>query len=554
MKKKFYLLSLSVIVGQAVIAQNISIPDTNLKAKILSSSPANTIAKNSAGNYFAVDANGDGEIQQTEAAQVKSLDVNNSAIASMDGITGFINLESLDCSYNAIDKLYMTNMASIKWINASHNTLNNGGISVGPNIEYLDLNHVNFSQIALNLSNKNMLSYLNLQNSDIYELDCSNSKLTTLIMNGCSNLHILDCSNNLLTSLDLSGLNITGEAYYLGSGANTLAHYKGGVNCSHNNLTSLNIANLTTNFLNCSYNNLTSLNAGTLTLVKMPNIPVSAIPEPSLYFDCSHNQLNSLAVNGSFVIQYFDCSYNNLTMLNVPDMVTQFFSCNNNNLTSLTISDTSEINILNMSYNSMTSFVSPALPEVTDPNGIMNPFNTNHSLNCSHNQLTFLNLNNTQIPSVNASDNNIHTLFVKNGILNDMMDLQNNPDIQSVCADDDPIDPANSPYSEVNYYQDMLPLASVGSNCNAGVLAVSEKAMEGKITLYPNPAKDRVQINAGSAVSSVNMYDMQGRLVKRHSGTGSASEEIMLDDVPAGNYIFRVITQKGSFTRKVIKK
>lgn len=554
MKKKLCLFMLLAISGQAVLAQNVTIPDANLKAKILSSSPANTIAKNSAGNYFAVDANGDGEIQQTEAAQVKSLDVNTSSISSLDGITDFVNLESLNCSYNDIDKIFMTNMASVKWINASHNTLSNGGISVGPNIEYLDLNHVNFSQIALNLSNKNMLSYLNLQNSDIYELDCSNSKLTTLILNGCSNLHILDCSNNLLTSLDLSGLNITGEAYYLGSGPNTLTHYKGGVDCSHNNLTNLNIANLTTNFLNCSYNNLTSLNAGTLTLVKMPNVPVSAIPEPSLYFDCSHNQLNSLAVNGSFVIQYFDCSYNNLTMLNVPNIVTQFFSCNNNNLTSLTISDSSEINILNMSYNSMTSFVSPALPEVTDPNAIMNSFNTSHSMNCSHNQLTFLNLNNTQIPSVNASDNNIHTLFVKNGIWNDMLDLQNNQDIQSVCADDIAINPGDPSYTEVNYFQDMLPLATVGSNCSAGVLAVSEKAVETQITVYPNPARDHVQINADSIITSVGIYDMQGRLVKRYSGAGSASERIMLDDVPSGIYIFRVITQKGSFTRKVIKK
>lgn len=506
MKKKIFLFMLLAVSGQTVLAQNITIPDPDFKTKILSSGPANTIAKNLAGNYFAVDANGDGEIQQDEASQVKSLDVSSSSVSSLDGITNFVNLEALNCSYNDIDKIFMTNMASIKWINASHNTLNGGGISVGPNIEYIDLNHVNFSQIALNLSNKNMLSYLNLQNSDIYELDCSNSKLTTLILNGCSNLHILDCSNNLLTSLDLSGLNITREAYYLGSGPNTLTHYKGGVDCSHNNLTNLNIANLTTNFLNCSYNNLTSLNASTLTLVKMPNVPLYAIPEPSLYFDCSHNQLNSLAVNGSFVIQYFDCSYNNLTMLNVPNIITQFFSCNNNNLTSLNISDSSEINILNMSYNSMTSFVSPVLPEVSNPNGIMTYFNTSHSLNCSHNQLTFLNLNNTQIPSVNASDNNIHTLFVKNGIYNEFTDLQNNPDIQSVCADDDPVDPSNSNYSEVNYFQDMFPLANVGSNCSNTVLSVSEKAADReKVTVYPNPAKDRVQINADSAISSVNI-------------------------------------------------
>lgn len=553
MKKKIYLFMLLAVSGQIVLAQNITIPDPNLKSKILSSGPANTIAKNLAGNYFAVDANGDGEIQQTEAAQVKSLNVNTSSVSSLNGLTDFVNLESLDCSHNAIDKLFM-NIASIKWINASDNTLNNGDVSVGPNIEHLDLHNVSFSQMPLNLSNKNMLSYLNLQNSNIYELNCSNSKLTTLMLNGCSNLHILDCSNNLLTSLDLSGLNITGEAYYLGSGINMMTYYKGGVNCSHNNLTSLNIANLTTNFLNCSYNNLASLNADTLMLVKMPNVPVAAIPEPSLYFDCSHNQLSTLSMNGSFIIQYFDCSYNNLNTLTVPSIVTQFFSCNNNSLTSLNISDSSEINILNASYNAMTSFVSPALPEVSNPDAIMSPFNANHSLDCSHNQLTFLNLNNTQVPSINASDNNIHTLFIKNGVFNEFMNLQDNPDIQFVCADDDPIDPSNSPsYSEVNYFQDMLPSAAVGSNCGS-FLSVTEKAVAEKITVYPNPARDQVQINADSAITSVMVYDMQGRLVKKYPGAGSVAEKVMLDDVPAGNYIFRIITKKDSFTRKIIKK
>ncbi|GEN75203.1 T9SS type A sorting domain-containing protein [Chryseobacterium hagamense] len=552
MKKKFYLLTLFALCAQAAFAQNITIPDPNFKAKILSSGPANTIAKNLSGSYFAVDANGDGEIQQAEAAQVKSLDVNTSSISSLDGITDFTNLESFDCSHNSIDKLFM-NMASIKWINASDNTLNNGGVGVGANIEYLDLHNVTFSQMPLNLSNKNMLSYLNLQNSNIYELDCSNSKLTTLLLNGCSNLHILDCSNNLLTSLDLSGLNITGEAYFLGSGPNTLTYHKGGVDCSHNNLTSLNIANLTTNFLNCSYNNLTSLNAGTLTLVKMPNVPVFAIPEPSLYFDCSHNQLTSLNINGSFVIQSFDCSYNNLNTLTIPNIVTQIFSCNNNNLTSLTISDSSEINILNASYNAMTSFISPALLQVSNPNAILNPFNTDHLLDCSHNQLTFLNLNNTQVPSVNASDNNIHTLFIKNGVYNDFIDLQNNSDIQYVCADNDPANPSDPNYTEVNYFQDMLPSAMVGSNCSS-FLSVKEKAVAEKVTVYPNPAKDQVQIDADSAIISVVVYDMQGKLVKKYSGTGSASEKIMLDDVPAGNYVLMIITKKDRFTRKIIKR
>lgn len=42
MKKKFYLFTLLALSAQAVFAQNVTIPDPNFKAKILSSSPANT--------------------------------------------------------------------------------------------------------------------------------------------------------------------------------------------------------------------------------------------------------------------------------------------------------------------------------------------------------------------------------------------------------------------------------------------------------------------------------------------------------------------------------
>lgn len=554
MKNQFYLLAMLILFGQQISAQNISISDVNFKNKILSSNPGNTVAKNLAGNYFSVDMNGDGEIQQSEASQVKSLDLSFSNISSMVEITDFINLEMLACNNNNINKLYLSSMNSIKWVNASYNNLNNGGISVGPNIEYIDLHNVSLSPGELNLSNKNKLSYLNLQNSNIYDLNCSNSKLTTLLLNGCSNLHVLNCSNNLLTALDLSGLNITGEAYYLGSGQGTLTSYKGGVDCSHNNLTSLNINNLTTNFLNCSYNNLGLLNATSLTLIKMPTVHVYEIPEPSIYFDCSHNQLTSLLTNGSFIVQYFDCSYNNLNTLNIPNIVTQFFSCNNNNLTSLNISNSSKINSLNLSHNLLTSFVSPALPEVDNPYAFADIYNSTRSLNCSDNQLTFLDLNNTQIISVNASNNNINTLLVKNGILNEFINLQNNLNIEFVCADNIPLDSSSPPYTEVNYYQDMLPGATVGSDCNNIVLATDvSNLVKENIKIYPNPSKDFINISADSIIKSIEIYDVQGRIVKVISGNNTKTVRVEIENISVGIYILKAITEKGSFTEKIHK-
>jgi len=54
----FFLLCSLFSFGQIV-----NIPDANFKAKLLEASPSNTIAKDLAGNYFKIDANGNGEIE-----------------------------------------------------------------------------------------------------------------------------------------------------------------------------------------------------------------------------------------------------------------------------------------------------------------------------------------------------------------------------------------------------------------------------------------------------------------------------------------------------------
>jgi hypothetical protein len=547
MNKNYLLLLIFMI--QGVSAQLVSIPDANLKAKILSSSPSNTVARDLAGNYFAVDANSDGEIQQSEASQVKSLNVSASSVASLTGITAFDKLESLDCSQNNLDRAYVNALASLKWLNASANPLNMG-INTGADIEYLDLHNSSVPQ-DLNLSNKTKLSYLNLQNCNVYSLDCSNSKLSTLILNGCSNLHVLNCSHNQLTSLDLSNLNITGEAFYA---ANTYL-FRGGVDCSHNNLTNLTVTNLTTNFLNCSYNSLTALNAGSLTISKIANAPAGLILQPSLYFDCSHNQLSTLSINNMLVVQSFDCSYNNLTSMNIDQITAQNFNCSHNGISSLNISDTSKIDNLNISYNVLTSFVSPVMPSVDDPDLAPVGNAPNQSIYCNNNLLTLLNLNKTQVLKIYASDNDIHTLFIKNGILNDFLDLQNNPNITFICADNFPLDPSD-PYSEVDYFQSAVPGATVSSNCSNSVLAVRDNpTTDHKVTIYPNPASEAIHITTDRAVKSVEISDLQGRVIKTvQNGSYSETVSVSVNDLVSGTYTIKIATEKGLFTKKIIKK
>ena len=68
MKKLFYIL---LLITGITNAQIVNIPDANFKAKLLSASPSNTVAVNLTGNYSKIDLNSNGEIESTEANQIK---------------------------------------------------------------------------------------------------------------------------------------------------------------------------------------------------------------------------------------------------------------------------------------------------------------------------------------------------------------------------------------------------------------------------------------------------------------------------------------------------
>jgi len=103
MKKTLLLL---LLLTTFCNAQIVTIPDAIFKAKLLSADVTTTVAKNLSGAYFKIDANNDGQIQQSEALEVSYLDLNciscngnATKIASLQGIQYFTNLTNL-ITYN----------------------------------------------------------------------------------------------------------------------------------------------------------------------------------------------------------------------------------------------------------------------------------------------------------------------------------------------------------------------------------------------------------------------------------------------------------------------
>ncbi|RTY85629.1 T9SS C-terminal target domain-containing protein, partial [Flavobacterium sp. GSN2] len=273
--KKFYFLLLGLFLFSGVYAQIVNIPDANFKAKLLSATPSNYIAKNLAGNYIKIDSNSNGQIEASEAMQVGELYVYNSAISSLEGINSFTNLKALNCSTNPLTSLNISSN-NLLYLRCESNQLTSSTFQLSnlPNL------------ISLHCFN-NPLGSLDLRaQANLVMVDCSSCRLTSLNVSGLNNLDDLDCPYNQLTTLNVSNL------------PSLLS-----VDCSHNYLTSINTLGVSSNFrdLQCSYNRLTSLEVNHLTNLT------------GLF--CGTNFLRTLNVSNLTSLTSLWCELNQLTSL-----------------------------------------------------------------------------------------------------------------------------------------------------------------------------------------------------------------------------------------------
>lgn len=233
-------------------AQIINFPDPNFKAKLLSSSPANTVAKDLSGNYFAIDANGDGEIDQNEAQAVTELNISNANISSLTGISNF-QLIYLNCSNNQITSLDLSTLY-LFGLDCSHNLISSLDLSSSPEIVTLDCSFNSLTDLQLTT------------NGQLDDINCSHNQIATLSLSTSQvwmmpNPRNIDCSYNSLTSFSLASNVIYGD-----------------VNCSHNQITTLSVKNKTMSSLDCSYNLISSLDFQDVKLQNLSVLNVSNNP------------------------------------------------------------------------------------------------------------------------------------------------------------------------------------------------------------------------------------------------------------------------------------
>ena len=86
------------------------------------------------------------------------------------------------------------------------------------------------------------------------------------------------------------------------------------------------------------------------------------------------------------------------------------------------------------------------------------------------------------------------------------------------------------------------------------VSAASTYNLNQSYLVYPNPAKNEVQILSGnkSNITRIQLYDLTGKLIKETHTPESPQYRLDVRAIPAGSYIIHITTSTGNISQKVV--
>ncbi|TBX70979.1 T9SS type A sorting domain-containing protein [Flavobacterium silvisoli] len=168
---KKIIVILIVLLVDSLNAQVINFPDPAFKAKLLQSDTNNFIA-----GGVKIDANGDGEITQTEALAVYFISIQTSEnITDIMGIGYFINIQNFQLLSNMLQTADLSSLSNLKTLDLGANQLTSINLNGLSNLWFMNiggnpLTSVNFSTLSA-------LKIILIDNTEVTNLDFSNNHL-----------------------------------------------------------------------------------------------------------------------------------------------------------------------------------------------------------------------------------------------------------------------------------------------------------------------------------------------------------------------------------------
>lgn len=270
----------------------INIPDANFKKALVENTEINT--------------DGDDEISESEANTFTGeINIREKGISDLAGIEYFVNLTILNCDFNEITSIDVSQNIALTYLDIGSNLLTT--IDVSNNIALIDLDCFGNQLTQLDVSNNVALTELSCHENQITQLDISKNTALTLLSCGRNQLTTLNISNNL----DLNGLY-----------------------CDNNQLNQLDVSQHTA---------LTRLN---FERNQISTIDISKNAD-LIVLGCNNNQLTQLDISLHTALTHLYCANNQFTQLDVSNNVAlSLLYCENNQLTQLDLNNNSAITSL----------------------------------------------------------------------------------------------------------------------------------------------------------------------------------------------------------------
>lgn len=217
------------------------------------------------------DKNHDKYFSPSEIAAAKWISCDNKEISNLKGIEFFTNIWLLECYYNNLTTIDLSNNKKLSYINCHHNQLKELDVSGLPLLKTFYCGHNALPSIDVS------------KNEKLEDFDCQDNHLDTLNVSQNKELVKLSCGDNNLTELDVSENKKLKELWFY-----------------RDNLSNLDLGNQTElEVLSCVGNPLSVLNVSANTKLKKLFV--------------SNTNLTSLDAKNHTALATFvgkDCSYN----------------------------------------------------------------------------------------------------------------------------------------------------------------------------------------------------------------------------------------------------
>ncbi len=423
--KNFYILFLFFNFAITSFSQTTTIPDAVFEQKLID---------------LGIDTNGlNGDILNSDAQSVTTLDVSNSSISDLTGIKAFTALTSLNCSSNTLSSLNVFEIDGLLTLFCNNNNLTQ--LFFNSNLTQL-LCHFN-SLTLLDLRLNTGLNYLDCRNNNLYSLNLmngNNASLGTMLAttNNVAYINVDDSvgANNgtgiysgLMWAKDASAFyaglfntyvpddNFEQALIDLGYDS-TLDDYV--ASSTINSVFSLDISNKNINDLTGieGFNNLTVLtcnsnNIQTLDLSHNANLTT---------VNANFNQIENLFVQNCTSLDYLSITNNSLADLNISqNTILNKLYCNANNLTSLDVTQNTILSTLNCFNNPLLGSL-----DVSQNINLV-------AFKCANNGLISLDVTaNVNLTSLKIFTNNLEFIDLKQNTLLTTMDATSNPSLSCI--------------------------------------------------------------------------------------------------------------------------